>query len=82
MRNYPPRAPQNPDGHWSPNRDRATQARFRRHVLANAGHCCQHQGCAVTTGLQAHHTQAGNNDPDTGLALCRVHHRAIDPYAR
>lgn len=90
VRNYPPRAPQNPGGHWSPTRNRAAQARFARHVLNNAGHQCQHVEwvtgtvfrCAVTTGLQAHHTQAGNNDPATGLALCRAHHRAIDQYAR
>jgi hypothetical protein len=82
VRHFPPRAPQNPAGHWSANRNRAAQARFRRHVLANAGHCCQYQGCAVTTELQAHHTQPGNHDPETGLALCRAHHKLIDPHAR
>jgi hypothetical protein len=82
VRHYPPRAPRNAAGHWSPNRDRAAQARFRRYVLANAGYCCQYQGCAVITGLQAHHTQQGNDDPQTGVALCRAHHRLVDPYAR
>jgi hypothetical protein len=82
VRRYPPIAPRSAAGHWSPNRDRAAQARFRRYVLANAGYCCQYQGCAVITGLQAHHTQAGNDDPQTGLALCRAHHRLVDLYAR
>jgi predicted restriction endonuclease len=87
VRRYPPRAPQNPSGAWSANRDRATQARFRTAVLANAGHQCQytdgHYGrCPATTTLQAHHTMPGNNDPATGVALCRTHHRVIDPKAR
>jgi hypothetical protein len=95
MRNYPPRAPQNPAGHWTARRDRATQARFRTAVLARAGGRCQyvepldhgldpvfHLRCSATTDLQAHHSVPGDDDPATGIALCRTHHRAVDPYAR
>jgi hypothetical protein len=82
MRHYPPIGPRNAAGHWSAGRNRAAQARFRTAVLAAAGGCCQYTGCPVTTGLQAHHTQAGNDDPETGLALCRLHHRMVDPHAR
>lgn len=75
---------------WGKGHERGTQARFRAAVLANAGHRCQHvesRGeelwrCPVTTGLQAHHTEPGNDDPSTGLALCRDHHRKVDPHAR
>jgi hypothetical protein len=82
VRHYPPIKPRNAAGHWSAARNRAAQARFRTAVLAAAGGCCQYAGCPVTTELQAHHTQAGNDDPTTGLALCRVHHRMADPHAR
>jgi hypothetical protein len=82
VRHYPPIHARHPNGHWTTNRNRATQARFRAAVLNTAHGCCQYQGCAVTTGLQAHHTQPGNDDPETGLALCRAHHRMIDPHAR
>jgi predicted restriction endonuclease len=88
MRNYPPRAPQNPAGHWTARRDRATQARFATRVLHNAGHQCQFihgiggHRCLATTDLQAHHTIPGNDDPNTGVALCRLHHRTVDNHAR
>jgi predicted restriction endonuclease len=55
------------------------QARFRRLVLANAGHRCQMiehgQRCTVTSPLEAHHTMPGNDDPARGVALCVEHHR-------
>lgn len=38
--------------------------------------------CVETTNLQAHHTETGNDDPHTGLVLCRPHHRLLDPHAR
>jgi predicted restriction endonuclease len=67
-------------------RDRALQAKFRRAVLNNAGHRCQHVQdgvrCPATAGLQAHHLTPGTWNPADGAALCRQHHRAIDPHAR
>lgn len=66
---------------WNSQRDRATQAAFRRRVLEAADHQCQAvedgQRCTATTELQAHHI-----DEHTGVALCRPHHRAIDSHAR
>jgi hypothetical protein len=53
---------------------------FRAAVLAKDGYRCTHQGphgrCTEERieKLQAHHTQPGNEDPSTGLTLCRVHH--------
>lgn len=90
LRHYPPRAERSAAGHWSPGRDRATQHRFREAVLRLAGQRCQYvylEGgyeyrCTETSGLQAHHRDPGNNDPNTGLALCRPHHKALDPHAR
>lgn len=86
MRHFPPLQPRNPSGAWSANRDRTEQARFRRAVLTNAGHQCQHvehgHRCPTTNPLQAHHTHPGNNDPATGLALCHAHHKQLDPHAR
>jgi hypothetical protein len=78
--------PRSAAGHWTANRDRATQARFRRLVLQAAGGRCQYvangRRCTTTNGLQAHHTQPGNDNPATGIALCRPHHRTIDKHAR
>jgi predicted restriction endonuclease len=87
VRHYPPRPTPHPGRHWTPTRDRAAQRRFRTRVLANAGHQCQYIDptwgrCAATTDLHAHHTQPNNQDPNTGLALCRTHHRLIDKHAR
>lgn len=71
---------------WGNRRDRGTQARFRRAVLTAAGGQCQAvengRRCPQTTDLHAHHTESGNDDPATGVALCRPHHRAIDRHAR
>jgi predicted restriction endonuclease len=76
----------NPAGHWSLNRNRLAQARFRRAVLARfEGQCAavvDGERCPVTTDLQAHHTKPGNDDPGTGVALCRIHHRMLDSFAR
>jgi hypothetical protein len=36
----------------------------------------------MTSGLQAHHTQSGTDDPAIGLLLCPAHHKALDPHAR
>jgi predicted restriction endonuclease len=71
---------------WGKGRDRATQAKFRREVIALYGEQCGaiHNGtrCTATEDLQAHHTQPGNNDPATGVLLCRMHHRIVDKHAR
>lgn len=86
MRHFPPRIAPTGNTSWNGRRDRAAQARFRRQVLNGASWRCQYVEyglrCAATTDLQAHHTQAGNDDPATGIALCRLHHRTVDPYAR
>jgi hypothetical protein len=60
---------------------------FRAAVLARAGGRCEHgrgagDRCAATEGLEAHHRDdlvaGGSNDPKAnGVALCRVHHRAL-----
>lgn len=84
MRHFPPRVVG--DTGWNGRRNRAMQARFRKQVFANAGGRCQfvqdRVRCSATHELQAHHTQPGNDDPATGVLLCRHHHRAVDPYAR
>jgi predicted restriction endonuclease len=71
---------------WGDGRDRSAQAKFRREVIALYGMRCGaiHNGvrCTATTDLQAHHTQPGNNDPTTGVMLCREHHRIVDKHAR
>jgi predicted restriction endonuclease len=86
MRHYPPRTTSTGNTSWGNKRDRATQARFRRIVLANASNQCQatqhDTRCPITQPLQAHHTEPGNNDPATGIALCLMHHKTIDPKAR
>jgi hypothetical protein len=66
-------------------RNRALQAKFRRQVLAAAGHQCQaiENGtrCPVTEPLVAHHLIRGSWDPQDGAALCPHHHRTIDRHA-
>lgn len=81
-----------PNAHWSPSRDRQTQARFRKLVLANAGDRCEFiEGvarCPVhgPKNLRACHivplSKGGGNHPSNGRALCRVHDKETDPYAR
>lgn len=65
---------------------REAQRQFAKAVAIVAGHRCQaiEDGarCIETEGLQAHHTQPRNDDPDTGLLLCREHHRQVDRFAR
>jgi len=71
---------------WNGTRDRTAQARFRKAVMTHAGAQCQAlehgRRCSVTRNLQAHHTQPGNHDPATGVALCQAHHRKYDKHAR
>lgn len=79
--------PANPTS-WNGQRDRGAQARFRKHVLRNAGYRCQYVSqvngtrCPAVDELQAHHLETGNDDPLYGMALCRNHHRAVDRSAR
>lgn len=80
MKHYPPRKT-GPHTGWSPGRDRAAQARFRKALIKRSGGQCEHPGCTTTTGLQAHHDRAGY-DPGAGRLLCTTHHKAEDPYAR
>lgn len=74
------------NGGWQGNRDVGTQYHFRKAVLAKDGNRCAYSingfRCPNTTNLQAHHTEPGNNDPATGLTLCRAHHRLVDKKAR
>lgn len=60
---------------------------FRQRILANYGHACAVCGLDVVVdqqpvGLQAAHLQwhayAGPDDDDNGLALCALHHDALD----
>jgi 5-methylcytosine-specific restriction endonuclease McrA len=76
MRHYPPKTPRNPSGAWSPTRDRAEQAAFRRMLINRTGPSCQACG-ATNIPLQAHHTT-----PTDGMLLCRPCHKAVDPHAR
>lgn len=77
MRHYPPKEPRNPAGHWSKDRDRGTQARFRKHLIEQAGGTyCQRCG-ARDVEVQAHH-----DTPTTGRLLCRPCHKQEDPHAR
>jgi hypothetical protein len=80
MRYYPPR-PTGPHTGWTPQRDRAAQARFRDALIRRANGRCEYPGCTSSTDLQAHHDHAGY-DPSCGRLLCRTHHRQVDPYAR
>lgn len=64
----------------------AAADRFRQAVVAKAGHRCEvfidGVRCTATTGLEAHHVvplvDGGSNDPATGRALCRKHHRMLE----
>lgn len=63
------------------------QANFRAQLIDRAGNRCEAWErdtgrCSATTDLQAHHTEPGNDDPWTGLLLCRAHHKLIDMHAR
>jgi hypothetical protein len=71
---------------WNGTRDREAQRRFRAAVFAAAGGICQGIDggvrCRSRIGLQAHHTRPGDDNPATGLLLCRPCHRAADRMAR
>lgn len=79
---------------WNGQRDRVAQARFRRAVLAlYDGRCAAIVDgirCDVSdpAALEAHHLQPGNDDPATGVLLCKApplgrgHHKEVDPHAR
>ena len=75
MRHYPPRKATG-NTSWNGTRDRATQARFRKALLARDGARCWNCG-AIDVELQAHHTC----DTD-GRLLCRPCHKEADPNAR
>lgn len=64
-------------------RNRSEQRQFRIAVLERARFQCEYPGCDTTdaANLVAHHDEPGNNDPATGRALCRPHHRVVDRYA-
>jgi hypothetical protein len=81
MRKYPPPKQGQHTG-WSPDRDRAAQARFRALLMHRAKGVCEHPGCTTPTDrLQAHHDRAGY-DAAAGRLLCHHHHKAADPHAR
>jgi predicted restriction endonuclease len=70
----------------TPGRTTKAQGKFRRAVLANAGHRCQAiehgKRCEVTAGLQAHHldrlADSRSYDPRKGVALCPRHHAVAE----
>lgn len=74
-------------GTWGA-RDTAAHNVFAKAVKQRAGGRCERCGAIGvpfthnSTGLVAHHTQPGNNDPSTGLGLCPRCHRELDPHAR
>lgn len=75
---------------WSPNRDSAKQARFRKQVLDRDGHRCtwfaRGRRCTETTDLRACHldplAEGGGYDPARGTTRCGRHDCESDPYAR
>jgi 5-methylcytosine-specific restriction endonuclease McrA len=73
-----------PNAHWSPTRDRAKQASFRRRVLNRDGHRCV--DCGSTDDLRACHliplSQGGGYNTDEGVTRCGDCDRRTDPYAR
>lgn len=75
-----PDHPERPTGSsWSPDRNRAAQARFRTAVLTRDGHRCTR--CGATDQLVAHHDRPGMT-PDCGRTLCTDCHTAVDNNAR
>ena len=90
MKRYPP-PKQGPHTGWSPGRDRAAQAQFRKALIRRAGNQCEYVGwiewlategrCPRRTNLHAHHDRAGYT-ADCGRLLCRDHHKAEDRHAR
>lgn len=81
MKRYPP-PKQGPHTGWSPNRDRAAQAKVRKLRLRVANGRCEIQGCETPVDrLQFHHDRAGY-DINSGRILCHQHHKQADKYAR
>lgn len=84
---HPPRRSRH--GHRSPDRDRATQARFRKLVLERDSHTCQGcpqiPDCGRTTDLRACHivplAQGGSNHSSNGITRCRRCDLLTDPHA-
>lgn len=74
------------NAHWSTDRDRGAQGRFRKALVKLYGLQCAavESGirCSETTNLQAHHLEPGNDDPKLGRLLCQRHHRMVDRHAR
>ncbi len=80
MRHYPPRKVQSvAGGSGYGSRDRALQARFRKHLIERDGQRCWECGKLPTQAdpLFAHH--ATETD---GRLLCREHHKEVDDHAR
>jgi predicted restriction endonuclease len=79
---------------WNQQRSKRNQYAFRLAVLYRDQYRCRCRGqrdgcdrphadpCGAVRDLHAHHTQPGNDDPSTGLTLCRACHRAVDSKAR
>lgn len=60
-------------------RNLAQHNQWARAVKHRDGYRCQ--VCGTNQDLQAHHLRPGYT-PDTGITLCRAHHKQVDPYAR
>jgi 5-methylcytosine-specific restriction endonuclease McrA len=75
------------NAHWSSDRDRGAQQRFRDAVLARDDWTCQKCGHVDHSGrtLEAHHLRPGY-DIEAGVTVCsssvRGCHKALDPSAR
>lgn len=85
MRRYPEPKTGSHTG-WSPGRDRAAQARFRKALIERSGGYCEwvdpiSELRCPALGHEAHHDQAGYTE-DCGRFLCQRHHKAEDPHAR
>jgi 5-methylcytosine-specific restriction endonuclease McrA len=86
----PDHVPRAPSDHWSRNRDRRAQQKFRVAVLLRDGHKCRR--CGTTDDLRAAHWPVPlrafpDDDPDAynprhGITLCGPCDRKLDPYAR
>lgn len=68
---------------WSPQRDRAAQARLRAAALQRDGFTCTRCPHHDPTGrtLHVHHVRPGMRLEDV-ITVCRPCHRSIDTHAR